>query len=573
MKKISNIVLCIVVILSSFLMHDTNAAEISTDQGKRFIEYWQTGYPKLLLTSSNYEYLQFINDFNGNALSLYLLNMADLFADTGVKPDRNKYIDVLMNIVFTYDGENSGDIAEQKKTDNLKTYEDYSEDVTDIGIQAVDKLIKLGGAAGELKDQISMAVDGLKVLKDNTENYCESLSRIETIISNYVKYDDFFEIIESNSKGELKEAASSIKRAMETSMNKYLYSYQDISDENFNNWTEYIFNDVFIDTCKKLPEYENDETFKWYIDGADNFMEKFSELSGSWDLGASIGTLVGNLTVGGENLANRLLEIMAIKDIGEVLTGALEDIYVDDFTKAIGTEKEIEVVERYVMVSKILIGTRIRGEYCWYSIIAHDAGLLSLFNKENGKRAEEVYKSSVNVLKEIQEELNEIIEQEKIVVINQAFWEDFIKSSKYMDYITDGELWHSLEYIVYDINQDKSYELLIEATDDEPFYNTWLFIVDKNQNIELIYECYGYGQFRYSPTYNAILISPETKPMLDASYSPFYELKNNKFVLKFGVGNDFDQNYIFENNKKKSITIEEKEQYFADVIYFQWKQI
>ena len=179
MKKTVNIVLCIVFMLSSFLMNDVNAAEISTDQGKKFIEYWQTGYPKLLLTSSNYEYLQFINDFNGNALSLYLLNMADLFADTGVKPDRNKYIDVLMNIVFTYDGENSGDIAEQMKTDNLKKYEDYSEDVTDIGIQAVDKLIKLGGAAGELKDQISMAVDGLKVLKDNTENYCESLSRID----------------------------------------------------------------------------------------------------------------------------------------------------------------------------------------------------------------------------------------------------------------------------------------------------------------------------------------------------------------------------------------------------------
>ena len=494
MKKISNIVLCIVVILSSFLMHDTNAAEISTDQGKRFIEYWQTGYPKLLLTSSNYEYLQFINDFNGNALSLYLLNMADLFADTGVKPDRNKYIDVLMNIVFTYDGENSGDIAEQKKTDNLKTYEDYSEDVTDIGIQAVDKLIKLGGAAGELKDQISMAVDGLKVLKDNTENYCESLSRIETIISNYVKYDDFFEIIESNSKGELKEAASSIKRAMETSMNKYLYSYQDISDENFNNWTEYIFNDVFIDTCKKLPEYENDETFKWYIDGADNFMEKFSELSGSWDLGASIGTLVGNLTVGGENLANRLLEIMAIKDIGEVLTGALEDIYVDDFTKAIGTEKEIEVVERYVMVSKILIGTRIRGEYCWYSIIAHDAGLLSLFNKENGKRAEEVYKSSVNVLKEIQEELNEVIEEENNKIKTDVHYE-YVSGEFLSDFhieVVDGfkiaylSFWFnygaspSMEDFFFSWNDNQSHYQL-KGNRSELIFD--IVIVQKNENI------------------------------------------------------------------------------------------
>lgn len=208
MKKIINIILCCTFFLSSFFVNDVDAAEICTEQGKRFIEYWKTDYPKLLLTSSNYEYLQFINDFNGNALSLYFLNMASLFTDNNVKPDKKIYMDVLLNIVLTYDAENTGDIAKQLGADNLKTYKDYSKDLINIGIEVADKLIKIDKTAEKLKDQILIAVDGIKVLKNNAENYIESLSKIETIVNNYVKYEDFFKIIENNSKGDLKEAAS-----------------------------------------------------------------------------------------------------------------------------------------------------------------------------------------------------------------------------------------------------------------------------------------------------------------------------------------------------------------------------
>ena len=357
---------------------------------------------------------------------------------------------------------------------------------------------------------------------------------------------------------------------METSINKYLCSYQYISDENFSNWTEYIFNDVLIETCKELPEYEKDKTFKWYIDDVDNFMEKFSKLSGSWNLGTSIGILIGDLAVGGENLIDRLLEIMAIKDIGDVLTDVLQEIYTVDFTKSIGTEKEIAEIERYVLTAKLLISTRIRGEYCWYSIITHDSGLLSLFNKESGKKAEAVYHSSIEILKNIQNELDKVIAVET-VVIDQKFWDDFIKSNKYKDYITDFNQWSSLEYTIYDINQDNNYELLIEAKDDAPFYNTWLFALNRNQNIEIINECYGYGQFRYSSRYNAVIISSEIKPMLEANTLAFYELKDSKFILKFEIGNDIDQNYILENNEKKNITFEEKQEYLLDIVYFKWQ--
>ncbi len=88
-----------------------------------------------------------------------------------------------------------------------------------------------------------------------------------------------------------------------------LETYADVSNENFENYQAFFFQDVFFTAVKNSSEYSADQTLAYFVDLGDAAVNAFSVLTSSWELGKQIGTLIGNLTVGGENLLNRLQEI------------------------------------------------------------------------------------------------------------------------------------------------------------------------------------------------------------------------------------------------------------------------
>lgn len=163
----------------------------------------------------------------------------------------------------------------------------------------------------------------------------------------------------------------------------------------------------------------------------------------------------------------------------------------------------------------------------------------------------------------------EILLDEKIN--SEDVWKEFINSGQYKSYITEGNVL-SAEYVIYDINKDENTELLIETTSEAPFYYTWLFTLEGNEVI-LVYENYGYGQFRYSPTYNAVLVSPETRPFSGTGVTPFYQLEGSNFNHKFTIMQDMGENYYSDITGEKSISDEERNKYFADVVQFEWSKI
>ena len=189
-----------------------------------------------------------------------------------------------------------------------------------------------------------------------------------------------------------------------------LEAYEDITNENIKKWGEEYFSDVFFETCKLTEEYETDDTFKWFMDSSQNVIEKFKTIKDSWEIGKAVGILVGDITVGGENLINRLREVMAVNEIGKVLSEKLQDMVTEELDDVIGTKEELDFVQKYVMQSKFLINCRVRGEYCWYSLVANDAGLMSYFNKETGKNIEKMYNGMVAAMEEIDAELDKIME-------------------------------------------------------------------------------------------------------------------------------------------------------------------
>ena len=179
-----------------------------------------------------------------------------------------------------------------------------------------------------------------------------------------------------------------------------------------------------------------------------------------------------------------------------------------------------------------------------------------------GSNLNDIYSTNPVISEEIL--LDEKINSEDVL-------KEFLNSGQYKSYITGGNVL-SAEYVMYDINKDENLELLIETTSEAPFYYTWLFTLEGNEVI-LVYESYGYGQFRYSPTYNAVLVSPETKPFSGTGVAPFYQLEGSNFNHKFTIMQDMGENYYCDITGEKSISDEERNKYFADVVQFEWSKI
>lgn len=443
-----------------------------SEAGKQMLDYLQTDNHKLLISRKNYCYMTFVQDFNSNTFSLYLLEMVDKLIDTGKKPDKEKYIEVLTNIIAIYDLDNAEYISEQKKNSNLKNLRDYGMDVAEMGRNAVTVMAGSNSSISEMENAISIAVDGLGTLTDNVDNWIEALSNLETVIQNYSEHEEFLQVIENNSTGELKEAANILRKGMREAIKIKLDTYKNVSEENFKNYKNFFFSNVFLDTIKQMPEYKTDAALRYLVDIGDGIQTKVATLEGAWNLGTAIGTLVGDVAVGGENLLDRVLEMMAIYDISVILQEKVIDINTE-FLKNIGESNEEGLVNDYVVLSQYLIGCRIRGEYCIYSIVAEDAGLLSWFNKKSRDEAKAWYEDKVGKIGAIKENLEKIFYQfsEKVkqsednVILEGAFYE-----------YSNGE--YLSDFSIDVLEGKKNAELMFwhnygDSSSDEDFFFEW----------------------------------------------------------------------------------------------------
>lgn len=176
-----------------------------------------------------------------------------------------------------------------------------------------------------------------------------------------------------------------------------------------------------------------------------------------------------------------------------------------------------------------------------------------------------------NVLAEEQNSLDSTVVEENKMDNNDTFWEEFLISNQYESYSASKEFIPT-DYVIYDINNDESPELMLEATSDAPFYYTWMFTREESE-VTLAYEGYGYGEFRYSPTYQSILLPSETKPFSGTGVTPFYQLEGKNFEEKFCIIQDMGVNYYTDESGEREISDDERNQYFADTVWFEWNKI
>lgn len=411
LKSVSAILISIVYFLCSGNVVHGEASNILND-------YFKNGEWKYLLTSNNYQYKQLSNVIRSSAADQYMLSIIDFYISTGAEPDKRKYEEVLMNIIMTSEYDSSEKISEQCKMDKMKSGKEYLMDAKDAVNSAIQIYSGIHSTDNEWEEALTTAIDGLSTLTDNTDNLLDALCDLETILYNYGKLDELLNYIYENSSGELKKAAQELNSGMKSLMCIKLEMYNDVSNKNFQNYTELLFTDSFIKAVKLSDEYANDENLKFFVDKADGLFEVLDVMKNSWNLGVIIGKTIGNITVGGENIIRRVHEIEALSDIEDVLSNKI----LEEQNVLLGNQT-IENLQNYVYDCNILTGTHIRGEYCVYSIIAKDAGWLSLLNFSKAEDAKQWYDLKTERILKISSNLENLLNDFKSEEIKDYEWQ------------------------------------------------------------------------------------------------------------------------------------------------------
>ncbi len=155
-------------------------------------------------------------------------------------------------------------------------------------------------------------------------------------------------------------------------------------------------------------------------------------------------------------------------------------------------------------------------------------------------------------------------------------WNEFLSNRAFWDYMSDSTPQshneNNLDYAVYDLNADGVSELLLQDVSNAPFYSTWLFVLH-NGKIVLANEGYGYGKYRYSPKYNMVIGSPETKPTADTGISPFYSLSGTEFRYEFYIGKDMGECFCAGASGKITLSDEEYSLYYEDVVWLPFSPV
>ena len=408
----------VVAVLMSTICFWGNCIVVNGQGSNTLNDYIQKSEWKYLLTSKNYQYKQLADTIRSSVADQYLLSIIDFYINTGAEPDKRKYEEVLMNIIMTSEYNTSEKISEQYKMDKMKSGKEYLMDAKDAVNSALKIYSGMHGNGDEWEEALVTAIDSLSTFTDNADNWLSALCDLETVLYNYGKLDELLNYIYENSSGELKKAAQELNSGMKSLMCIKLEMYNDVSNKNFQNYTELLFTDSLFKAVKLSDEYASDDSLKFFVDKADDLFNKLDVMKSSWDLGTIIGKTIGNVAVGGENIIRRVHEIEALSDIEDVLSNKI----LEEQNVLLGNQT-IENLQNYVYDCNILTGTHIRGEYCVYSIIAKDAGWLSLLNFSKAEDAKQWYDLKTERILKISSNLENLLNDFKSEEMKDYEWQ------------------------------------------------------------------------------------------------------------------------------------------------------
>ncbi|MBR2834870.1 MAG: hypothetical protein IKE43_04040 [Coriobacteriales bacterium] len=363
-------------------------------RNERLLQAFIDMYSDTLMTDSVYAYPSFVVQYRQNKLANFAVNLADFLVHTGSnEPDKDTYVEVLVDLIATYDAQNSGDVLYQRSLDDLKTGTDYLTDIAEMGADFITVYTGVKPTTG-IQDGLAAAIDLLANTVDGINGSIDEVRRLTALCKNYADYTYLLDAIAEASGGDLAAAAREVDRDLETAFEARLKLIVDNDVQTVGRtlpgYTETLFDDALIPFLKQSNNYRDGGSFTKFVDRFDYVLTRFNLLQDSWDLGTKIGTLIGDVAVGGEDLILRLRQLCAIYDVSAVLVDKLA-LLEGTFEVFRGTVGVWDSMDEYVHIAEFLVACRLRGEYSIYSIVAEDAGLLSLINSSNAEEARQWY--------------------------------------------------------------------------------------------------------------------------------------------------------------------------------------
>lgn len=400
------------------------------------MQYLLDGNAKELLRRENYSYILLMQKLYKEKYIPLLIELTNTYVGTGsiyyIEPAF--YANVLVCIMALSEAEDASAIAAQNKHDNLKGIKEYAMDFVSMASDTVGIICGTSKNLCGLLDEIAFAIDGIATTIESTDQSLEAFSNLQTVLQNYDRFQVFLSAVESQSEGNLKLAAQTLKSGMRKAMEVKLNSYANVLDQNTDNLKEFFFSNIFMEMLKEIPDYETDDTLRCFVDWGGGAIASVGVLLASYDLGSNIGKCIGNLTVGGEDLITRLREMAALYSIHRAVVDEMTTTFTN-FLSVYNVETADELnksVYKYTDLARYLKVCDIRGEYCLTRIVTKDAKLLSWFNKRNAEEAEQWYYVHSDGLKIMHAKLQSILYKD---IVDNRFDNDFDTTPDYSLYV------------------------------------------------------------------------------------------------------------------------------------------
>lgn len=348
-------------------------------------KFFDEGIHSQLLDQTDAVYMEYAELLRTDRNAAMAMNVLGLIYGTESEPNKEQYMQALVNIMKTYEEENAASMTQQNLLDDTKELKDYLHDVVDIEMGWFGVI----GAAEAMGEDASLALSVINEMTKDEDDWAKGVSALKTTLQNYEKHYVFLQLVESKADGSLKEAARELRTALSEVMKTRLSAYKDLAVDSAEDYAKLFVDEIFS------------EDWIEYLKGKVNFDISFLDALPAAKLGVDIGKLMGNLTVGAEDVITYILEIKAVHDISTILETELESI--KDTSKATET-----VAQNYTAYGNYLISSRIRGQYCMSAIYMQCPSLRTLLGENAAQNAEAVYNRLTSNLLSIKKKLDAI---------------------------------------------------------------------------------------------------------------------------------------------------------------------
>lgn len=378
MKRITALIISATML---FLCSTVGFAEESTTKVDEIFSGFLRGNLRRRLTSREEinKYLYFTTNFMGDDEALRQVQLAGALHGTGARPDVDTYIQAISNILFACQIDNEEDVYKLADMDTVKTPVDYIVDTVNLSGDALFIYLGIKGETGFVADAFATVAEGIINTAGNKAEAGESMAALKALAQNYRRSTALIDVLRRRGEHELKEAAEILGEGVDELTS---FCLDNFNDEEFINELKVggtLSVKGIIEKAKLSPNFNKEGGYKKLVTAFEQSEQAVGVVVDLTLLARDFMTNVSNLVNGGANLLNRFLEILAIKEISTQLQFEILEMESEYFDGG----KDYNFILDYLDMAQLLTSSHIRGEYCFYSMLAPDDSLRAIINAGN----------------------------------------------------------------------------------------------------------------------------------------------------------------------------------------------